>query len=170
MTNERPTDERDGLLTWVEQQGLAHMRDQSVAFDGIKAQARHFLGLAMSAGGAALAYVIHQLDADPRLSATGYGAAALVIFLLGVGAALVRGVLWARAFPSVTNEPLNLYQAHMPVQRIRELELENLQGRIKEAARANATVARRLNKALFALLGSPLIFVATYLIATWFSP
>lgn len=138
------------LLDWVEKCGIENMKDHVSNADIIQKQASTLLTLLLSGAGAALYFGMQHEEF--RLAAL-----AVSFWLFAVAAFLTLKCLMFGDFPSVWNEPKNLNQPDYGLDELREFELLNLQGRIKQAVAINFTKSVRLNRCILATCFTPVI-------------
>lgn len=88
--------------------------------------------------------------------------AALGCYLFILGGLLVAKCFVARENFSPANEPLNLFQPEYDLYTIKEVELENLDERIKLNRKRNVRTAFWLSFVRYGLLLSPFIFLLAW--------
>jgi hypothetical protein len=91
------------------------------------------------------------------------GAAAVSAWLMVASILLVVFCMLTTKLPSPTNEPSNLYQKEFTLEAIREVELRNLNERIKEVSARNHRVAAWLDRARLLAIASPIVFAISAL-------
>jgi len=119
------------------------------------------MAIIIAGASGALAYAAKSSESPLNLPlALAFGL--LSIYLFALCAVLVFKCLMVGVFPSPTNEPEHLYQKKFPVEALREVELKNIQYRIKAAVRINDSRALWLNRIWAAATASPIIFGITF--------
>ena len=148
-------------LSWAETRGLENLREHITSIEALKAESAATLTILIAAGGAALAYAVREMDKH-HYTSTAIGAGIVVVYLFGLGGILVSKCLKVKDAPSVSNEPMNLYQPAHSMSAIKEVELENIGKRIREAKSRTSDMAKWINRIRSAALFTPLIFVAVW--------
>jgi hypothetical protein len=82
---------------------------------------------------------------------------------MAVALVLVLFCILSKNLPAPTNEPLNIYLKEYEINKIREVELRNLDARIKQVIQRNHRVAAWLDRTRLAAIASPVVFTVTAL-------
>ena len=152
------------LLDWVEKQALENLRFRIQDADNLTKESNTTLTILLAGMGASLAYGIKLLEGKPEM----WVVLAVFVFsayLLVLSAVLIFKCLNISAIPAPTNEPQHLYQVNFALDKLREVELKNIQDRINEAVQRNDTVASWLNRVRLLAVCSPIVFVISALAA-----
>jgi hypothetical protein len=152
------------LLDWAEKAGLENLQFRLQNAETLAKEAASTLVILLAGMGGAMAYAVKGFEQETP-TALAIGAAALSVWLMIVGGLLVVFCMLTTSLPTPTNEPMNLYQKNFSLEAIREVELRNLQERIKQTAARNHRVAAWLDRTRLLALASPLIF--TIAAAAW---
>jgi hypothetical protein len=153
----------DKLLDWVEQSALENLRAHIKSADDIKRESNTALAIIIVGASGSLAYTAKIIEYPANVNLA-LAFAVLTIYLFGLCAILVLKCLRVGAFPSPTNEPRNLNQSQYPLSKLRNVELQNMQGRIDTAARINVARSRWLNGIWVAATASPIVAGAAFFI------
>jgi len=145
------------LLDWAEKAGMENLRFRLQNAETLAKEAGTTLTILLAGMGGALAYAIKGFE-QPTPSTLAIGAAVLAAWLMAVGILLVVFCILTKPLQVPTNEPKNLYQKECRLEKLRELELENIQGRIEETTARNAAVAMWLDRVRLMALASPVVF------------
>ncbi|HDR9796675.1 TPA: hypothetical protein QDC59_000207 [Burkholderia cenocepacia] len=146
------SEEKDRMLDWVEKQAAENLQFHIQCAEHIKKEANTTLTVILAGVGGASAYVVKLFDTH---AAHWLMAAALTfnVCLLLLAALLILRCLNLDNIQAPANEPKNLYLPNYSLQLVREVELENMQLRIKLAQSRNGEAADRLERIrLYALL------------------
>lgn len=138
------------VLDWAEKSAIENMKDHVNNADLIQKQASTLLTMLLSGAGAALYFGVDH-------EALRMAAVAISIWLFILAGCLTRKCLMFGDFPSVWNEPKNLYQKSYELDKLREVELKNLQIRIDDAMNLNFEKSLRLNACIVATCFTPII-------------
>lgn len=138
-------------LEWVEKAALENLRGRLENADALAKEAHITLTILLTALGASFAY---------SQTATPHAVAAYILtsYLCLLSIVLTWNCLMIREIPALTNEPRNLRHDDPDLDRLRGLELDNIQERINQAARRNVVMSQWLNGVRMGLVGSPIIF------------
>ncbi len=150
------------LLDFAEKAGLENIRFRLQNAETLAKEAGAMLMILLAGIGAAMAYAVKAFE-QPAPTMLAMGAAALCAWLMLTAIILVIFCILATDLPAPTNEPLNLYQKDHPLDIIREVELRNLDARIKQVTARNQRVAAWLDRSRMLAIASPLIFLLTAL-------
>ncbi|AOI94830.1 hypothetical protein [Burkholderia sp. LA-2-3-30-S1-D2] len=139
------SEEKDRMLDWVEKQAIENLQFHIQCAEQIKKEATTTLTVILAGVGGASAYTVKLFDAHVAhwLMAA---ALAFALGLLVVAAILVLRCLHIDNIQAPANEPKNLYLPKYSLQIVREVELENVQLRIKAAQDRNGAAADRLER------------------------
>lgn len=162
-TVKRPNDGRAQLLDWVERQALDNIRARFATADLIAKEAQTTLTVLLAGVGATAAYAAKMFDAGPPPPLV-LASAATCGYLSALSAILVIVCMRLQSYPSQYQEPRNL-MVDLPLEKIRELELINLDDRIKEATLLNSRRARYLNNVRLLAVFSIVVFIAVGVLA-----
>ncbi|MFV0411142.1 MAG: hypothetical protein ACK5LJ_16015 [Paracoccus sp. (in: a-proteobacteria)] len=146
------------LLDWAETAGIENLKQQRAAADFMRKEGVTTLTILLAGATGALAYAVKGLDQHTAWLAS--GALAMSLYLYALSAATVFLVMYIQGFPAVYNEPVNLYQKRFSLEALREVELQNLQGRINVAVKRNLCIQNRLNGIRIFAVCSPIAFGA----------
>jgi len=147
------------LLDWAEDAALKNLKSHHETADGLQKQSVTTLTVLLTGATGGLAFAIKGLEQG--LAWLAVGSSVFSIYLYILCATLVFNTLRVKRFPSIYNEPENLYQKNYTLQELREAELDNIQKRIEEASSRNRQTASWLNRIRFAALASPVFFALT---------
>lgn len=147
----------DSLLLWAENAGIENLKQQKAASDLLRKEGTTTLTVLLAGATGVLAYAVKGIETQVGWLMA--GALAMSLFLYLLSAYLVQCVLRFQGFPAIYNEPLNLYQKDFPLEVMREVELQNIQERIKQGSARNKIIFRRLNVVRTCAACSPLTFV-----------
>ena len=155
----------DNLIDWVEQSALSNLRGHSENADGLALQSNSTLTLLLTAAGASLGYSITKFDTG-HISHAAIMAACLALYFFILAAILIIKCIKVKDFPSITNEPKNLFQEKYSLDSLRKQELKNIQVRIDQAVRRNYVTAFWLNRIRLAASLTPiLVFIIILVVA-----
>lgn len=154
------------LLDWAEKAGVENMRQQRTAADFMRKEGVTTLTILLAGATGALAYAVKGLDQHTVWLAA--GALTMSLYLYALSAATVFLVMYIQGFPALYNEPVNLYQKQYSLEALREVELQNLQGRIDIAVKRNLCLQNRLNRIRVFAVCSPITFGAGVWAALYF--
>lgn len=154
------------LLEWAEMCGMENLRAHREDADTLKKQAATTLTVLLAGATGGLAYAIKGIEYGSLWWAV--GSAAFAAYLYGLCALLVFQTLTIKDYPSLHNQPLNLYQPCYSLNAIKEKELENIQARIRQAIERNKEISGWLNGIRYAAVASPIVFLtfAAVVVAT----
>lgn len=150
------------LIDYAEKAGLENIKFRLQNAETLAKDSASTLTILLAGMGASMAYAIRGFEYVTPTPVT-VGAAALAIWLMTASVLLVIFCIISTPLPVPTNEPLNLYQKDYSLDAIREIELRNLDARIKETAVRNHRVAVWLDRVRFMAILSPLSFGVTSL-------
>lgn len=154
------------LLDLAEKAGHENMRERIEVAGMIQREANTVMALMLAGAGTALAYAGSDKGMTPGVTGA---ALAVCLYLFLLAAVLNWKCLGLAAYPSAFNEPKSLNKPEYRVEQLRHWELENLQGRIGQAAAINTRRAAWLNRCRYAATLTPLVAVigwgAAYLVA-----
>lgn len=152
-------------IDWIERQALENLRFRLTNAETLAREANATLLILLAGVGGGLAYVAKGME-SPALSALTAGAAAFTGWLVLCALMLTAKCILTANLAVPTNEPKNLKPAiGMDLDRAREYELENIQGRIDETKARNWRIARWLDRVRLMAVSSPVVFA----IAAWVS-
>ena len=150
------------LLDYAEAEGKENLRGHNAEATNLEKASSGTLTILLAITSAGLGYCF-KFTPREFTSPLFISLASVLIYLLSITIILVLKCLIVGEFPSVANEPLNLYQKEYLADQIREVELKNVQARIEEAKKKNAKTAGWLNSvrllAALAPLFMGLIFI-----------
>lgn len=150
------------LIDYAEKAGLENIRFRLQNSETLAKEASSTLTVLLAGMGGSLAYAA-KLFEEATPSALTVGAAAVSTWLMVASILLVVFCMLTTNLPSPTNEPSNLYQKEFSLEAIREVELRNLNQRIKEVAARNHRVAAWLDRARLLAIASPIVFAISAL-------
>lgn len=150
------------LIDYAEKAGLENIRFRLQNSETLAKEASSTLTVLLAGMGGSLAYAA-KLFEEGTPSALMVGAAAVSAWLMVASILLVVFCMLTTSLPSPTNEPSNLYQKAFALEAIREVELRNLDERIKEVAARNHRVAAWLDRARLLAVSSPIVFAISAL-------
>lgn len=150
------------LIDLAEKAGLENIRFRLQNAETLAKEATSTLTILLAGMGGAMAYAIRGFE-QTSASALTIGATALSIWLMLAAALLVVFCMLTTDLPAPTNEPMNLYQKEFTTEMIREVELRNLQERIKITTARNHRVAAWLDRTRLLAVISPVVFALTSL-------
>lgn len=147
----------DSLLSWAENAGIENLKQQKAASDLLRKEGTTTLTVLLAGATGVLAYAVKGIES--QIGWLMLGALVMSLFLYILSAYLVQYVLRFQGFPAIYNEPEHLYQKEFPLELMREVELKNIQQRIKQGSARNKIIFRRLNIVRTCATCSPLIFL-----------
>jgi hypothetical protein len=151
-------------LDWVEKAALENIKGHIKSAEDMKRESNGALTVILAGAAGSLAYAAKFLEAPSQMDlAVAFGA--LAFYLFALGATLVHRCLRIGEFPPPTNEPAHLNQKQYSVNRLREVELRNMQRRIEAAAAINESTAGRLNRIWMAATASPLVAAIAFFLS-----
>lgn len=150
------------LLDYAEKAGEANLKFRLENAETLAKEANATLTILLAGMGGSLAFAVNGLERmDSLPSAITVGAIGLAVWLMVVACLLVVFCMLSTELQAPTNEPLNLYLPDHPLERIRVVELRNLDVRIKLATVRNHRVAAWLDRVRLMAVASPLAFVVS---------
>lgn len=153
------------MLEWIEKQGQESLKARFATAELISKEAQTTLTVFLAGIGGAGAYgakVIEPGSATPLVLASAVVCAYLVILAV----LLVLLCMRFKPYPAQFQEPLNLMHPTYSIDDVREVEVQNIDKRIREASKINAHRATMMNRLRLAAVLTPAIFV----VAAWSSP
>jgi hypothetical protein len=148
-----------GVLEWAEHAGIEGLKRHHDSATWVSKQATTTLAVLLAGMGWSLTYAMRVFEPLPGPMA--WGSLAFCAYLSALAVLLTVRCLLVRPVPAVYNEPAHLGQPGWPLDKLREVELENIQARIGETAAKTAQVAWWLNIVRAAAIASPLVGFAT---------
>jgi len=145
------------LLDWTEKAAQENLKFHLQNADSLAKEANTTLTVLLAALGGVLAYALKLLDSG-LISATLVSVAVLTLYLTALCSLLVFKCMKIAPIPAPTNEPKNLYQKDLALDRLREVELDNIQSRIDQAVARNDGTTAWLNRVRVLAVLSPVIF------------
>lgn len=152
------------LLDWVEKNALENLRARLQNAEVLAKEASSALTLALAGVGGGLAYGIKALESGPLVPWAMALWVAVAWLAICAGLVLVR-CIQTRELELPTNSPRNLWQPKFGVDALREVELDNIQGRIDRTAERNQQVAYWLDRCRLMLVATPAVYLAAFLCA-----
>lgn len=154
-------------LDHAEQAGRINVRFTLECMEIIRREANTALSFLLAGGGASLAYAI-KLFTEAHVSAIVFAILGLSIYFFVLAAFILQCCLKHRGACGETNEPKVLYQKKFELDKIREVDLGNLQSAIDENRSRADQMAASLNKARLAAILSPAVFLLAWVLS-WFA-
>ncbi len=153
------------LLDWVEKQALENIRFHIQTSEHLTKESNTTLTLLLAGIGGAVAYLTKLFDSQAEfwlVTAVGaFGVQLIVLAAILIWYCLRTDVMWPP-----TSEPLCLFQPSFTVDRLREVELENIQGRINQVVQRNNRVATWLDRVRFGAVAAPIVSAAAAVLCT----
>jgi hypothetical protein len=144
-------------LEWIEKQALESLKARFQTAELVSKETQTTLTVLLAAIGGSAAYAAKIFDASPAGPIETAAAVTCVYFVL-LAVTLVARCMMFLSYPALYQDPMNLMHPSYSIDEIREAEIENLHGRIIEAAAINAKRAKWLNWFRIATALSPFIF------------
>ncbi len=145
------------LMDFAENAGNENIKFRLQNAEILAKEAASTLTILLAGMGGAMAYAVKGLEQQTP-TALVMGSIALSAWLMLAAVLLVIFCMLTTDLPAPTNEPLNLYQKEYTLEAIREVELRNLDTRIKQTSARNHRVAAWLDRSRLAAIASPLVF------------
>ncbi|MCM2290347.1 MAG: hypothetical protein NDI67_15085 [Sulfuritalea sp.] len=145
------------LLDWVEKAGAENIKFRLQNAETLAKDASTTLTILLAGIGGSLAYAVKGFE-NPQIMPLTFGAAALSVWLTLAAVVLMVQCIVTTALPAPTNEPKNLFQKDYALEKLREVELANLQDRIFQITARNHRVAAWLDRVRLLAIASPLVF------------
>lgn len=152
------------FLDWVEQAGLENLKSHRETADLLQKQAVTTLTVLLAGATGGLAFAVKGVEHGSLWWAIGSAAFSVYLYLLC--ALLVFKTLTIKDFPSLYNEPQNLFQPTFRLEEVKVVELDNIQKRIEQAGARNGETSNWLNGTRYAAVASPIVFVIVALVVT----
>jgi hypothetical protein len=147
------------LIDWLENAAISNLRSKHENAELITREANTTLTVILSAIGVTIAYFANQLSSDKGIASV---ALIVSIYLIICALFLVNKCLRFEDFPAIYNEYKNLNQPSIDFEKLRHLELANIQIRCEDADKMIHDRSIWLNKIRISIAVSP-IFAATVL-------
>ena len=145
------------ILDWAEKAGIENLKERISNGELIHKESGTLLTLLLSGGGAALYFAMQHQELMIE-------ALAISFWLFSIATVLVFWCLMFGNYPAVWNEPKNLTQTGYTLDQLRQFELENIQGRIKQATEINYIKSHRLNRCIIAACATPIVGFIVWLV------
>mgnify|MGYP001599681261 CR=1 FL=1 len=159
------------VLDYAEKAGTENLKFRLQNAETLAKEANSILTILLAGIGGAMALAAKGFEqATPLPSAITIAAAGLAVWLMAVAAILVVFCMLSMDLPAPTNEPLNLFQPDFEIDKIRIVELRNLDQRIKQATARNHRVAAWLDRVRLLAISSPAVFLLIALVWAGLSP
>jgi hypothetical protein len=153
------------VLDYAEKAGLENLRFRLQNAETLAKEANTTLTILLAGIGGAMALSFKGFEQPhPLPSGMTIGAAGIAVWLMMVAAALVVFCMLSMDLPAPTNEPLNLFQPEFELDKLRVVELRNLDARIKQVTARNHRVAAWLDRVRLLAIASPLVFLVISLV------
>lgn len=146
------------LLDWAEKAGAENIKFRLQNAETLAKEASTTLTILLAGIGGSLAYAVKGFE-SAQISSLAFGAAVLSAWLTLAAVVLMVQCIVTTALPAPTNEPKNLFQKDYELDKLREVELGNLQERIFQTTARNHRVAAWLDRVRLLAISSPLVFV-----------
>lgn len=149
------------LIDWLENAAISNLRSKHENAELITREANITLTVILSAIGVTIAYFASQWSNDK-----GIAIVTLIVsaYLIICALFLVNKCLSFEDFPAIYNEYKNLNQPSIEFEKLRHLELDNIQKRCEEADRVILERSIWLNKIRIGIALSP-VFAVLILVA-----
>lgn len=154
-------------LDWIERESAANMKYHLDAADDLKKDSTNALTIFLAGGGASLGFALSAFQAGNRIVWIPAALISASLFLLS--ALVLCTCLRVREIFPPTNEPRNL-DSKLPLNKLREQELESLQGRINATRKRNEDTAYWLNFARGAAIAAFILALAVPAAIFWLYP
>ncbi len=141
------------LIDWLENAAISNLRSKHENAELIMREANTTLTVILSAIGVTIAYFANQWNEDKGIA---YVSLIVSIYLIICALVLVNKCLSLEDFPALFNEYKNLNQPSIAFDRLRHLELANIQARCEEADKIILTRSTWLNKIRVYIAISPI--------------
>ena len=141
------------LIDWLENAAISNLRSKHENADLIMREANTTLTVTLSAIGVTIAYFANQWSEDKGVA---YVSLIVSIYLIICALLLVNKCLNLQDFPALYNEYKNLNQPSITFDRLRHLELANIQARCEEADKVILNRSTWLNKIRIFIAISPI--------------
>ena len=148
----------NSLIDWVEHAALENLRFRLQNAETLAKEAASTLTILIAGIGFSLAYAIKGYE-KTDVSPLTVGVSALSVWMMLTGCLLIIFCMLSTSLPAPTNEPKNLYQKDFELDKLREVELINIQDRISQATDRNHRVAAWLDRVRLMAIFSPIIFI-----------
>lgn len=155
------------LLDWAEKSGLENLKWHRETADLLQKQAVTTLTVLLAGATGGLAFVIKGVEHNSLWWVI--GSAAFSVYLYALCALLVFNTLRIKSFPSLYNEPKNLFQPAFTLEEMKEAELANIQERIEQAGARNEGTSNWLNRIRYAAVASPMVLLSLLWWRRWWS-
>ena len=145
------------MLEYAEKAGAENIKFHIECAEAIGKEANTTLTILLAASGTALGYTVKLFELGNHPYLVG-GMVLMTAYLFVLTYYLISMVMGIEAIEAPTNEPANLLHPDHPLESVREIELRNLQARIKGNIRRNDKKAGRLNGLRLAVIFVPVLF------------
>ncbi len=153
----------NSLIDWVEHAALENLRFRLQNAETLAKEAASTLTVLIAGIGFSFAYAIKGYG-QTDLTALTIGISALFAWLMLAGCLLIINCMLSASLPTPTNEPKNLYQKDFELDKLREVELSNIQDRISQATNRNHRISAWLDRVRLMVIASPIIFFIAALV------
>lgn len=147
------------LIDWLENAAISNLRSKHENAELIMREANTTLTVILSAVGVTIAYFANQWNEDKGIASV---ALLVSIYLIICALLLVKKCLSLEDFPAVYNEYKNLNRPAIEFEKLRHLELTNIQARCEAADKVILKRSTWLNNIRISIAVSP-IFAAVVL-------
>ena len=147
------------LIDWLENAAISNLRSKHENAELIMREANTTLTIILSATGVTIAYFANQWGSDKGIASV---ALLVSVYLVICALFLVNKCLRFEDFPALYNEYNNLNQPSIKFEKLRHLELANIQIRSEEADKMIHDRSIWLNKIRISIAVSP-VFAAVVL-------
>ena len=148
-------------IDWIEKQAAENLKFRLQICETLAKDANNLLMVLLTAIGAVVAYAIKNAGGG-ELNSLLVGAIALTAWLMVIATFLVFKCIMTSDLMPPGNDPKHLMLEDYTLEQIKGFELENVQNSINHTARRNQKTAYWLDKARFASVTSPLIFILAW--------
>ena len=152
------------VLEWAEKQGLEGLKTRFATAEIIAKEAQATLTVLLAGIGGSATYAAKLFEPTSG-SASTWGFAVTCVYLIVCSIFLIARCMRFESYPALFQTPTNLMQRAYSLDELREVELENLSDRIREAAAINQRRGQTLNKVRLAAALSPVVFGSAALCA-----
>ena len=153
----------DEVAEWAETAGYENLKGRLAVSDLVSTQAATTLAVLLAGVGGSLAYAVKVFDPGPT-AALVWAAAAVCVYLM-ILCALLMGFCIALVETDLAyNEPRHLMVPRQPLERLRRIELVNIQVRIDEVYVRNQARSEALDRIRWAAVFTPLVFGVAMLV------
>ena len=145
------------LIDWLENTAIANLRSKHENADLILREANTTLTIILSAIGVTIAYFANQWSLDKSIAIVSI---VVSFYLIVCAIFLIRKCLHLEDFPALYNEYKHLNQPDIEFEKLRHLELANIQQRCEVADQIILNRSIWLNRIRVSIALSPIFTVA----------